>query len=121
MRAPRLRPGAACFARIVRSNLSDLFWTLAQMGAHQCSNGAPLEPGDLIATGTVSGPAEEARACLAEITMRGGAPIVLPDGSSRTMLDDGDTLTLRGRAMAEGFVPIGFGACSGAIAPARIA
>jgi fumarylacetoacetase len=105
--------------RIVRSNLSELYWTLAQMAAHQASNGAPLEAGDLIATGTVSGAADEARACLAEITMRGGAPIVLADGLTRTMLEDGDTLTLRGRAMAEGYVPIGFGACSGTIQPAR--
>jgi fumarylacetoacetase len=106
-------------ARIVRSNLAELFWTLAQMVAHQASNGAPLEAGDLIATGTVSGAAEEARACLAEITLRGGAPIELPDGSKRTMLEDGDTLTLRGRAVAEGYVSIGFGACAGTIQPAR--
>jgi fumarylacetoacetase len=105
--------------RIVRSNLRELYWTLAQMVAHQASNGAPLEAGDLIATGTVSGAADEARGCLAEITMRGGAPIVLADGTARNMLEDGDTLTLRGRAMAEGYVPIGFGACSGTIHPAR--
>jgi len=105
--------------RIVRSNLSELYWTLAQMTAHQASNGAPLESGDLIATGTVSGAADEARGCLAEITMRGGAPIELPGGSTRTMLEDGDTLTLRGRAMAEGFVSIGFGPCSGTIHPAK--
>ncbi len=104
--------------RIVRSDLGDLYWTLAQMAAHQASNGAPLEAGDLIATGTVSGAADEARACLAEITLRGGAPVVLADGSTRTMLEDGDTLTLRGRAQAEGRVPIGFGACSGTIHPA---
>jgi fumarylacetoacetase len=105
--------------RIVRSNLKELYWTLAQMVAHQASNGAPLEPGDLVATGTVSGASEEARACLAEITWRGGAPIALPDGTNRNWLEDGDTLALRGRAMAEGFVPIGFGACSGTIQPAR--
>lgn len=105
---------------IVRSNLAELFWTLAQMVAHQASNGAPLEAGDLIATGTVSGAAEEARACLAEITLRGGEPIELPDGSTRTMLEDGDTLTLRGRAIAEGYVPIGFGECSGTILPAKV-
>jgi fumarylacetoacetase len=105
--------------RIVRSNLTDLYWTLAQMVAHQASNGAPLEAGDLIATGTVSGPDDEARGCLAEITIRGGAPIVLAEGVTRTMLEDGDTLTLRGRAMGDGYVPIGFGACSGTIHPAR--
>jgi len=114
-----LATAAGASARIVRSNLADLFWTLAQMVAHQASNGAPLECGDLIATGTVSGPAEEARACLAEITLRGGSPIILPDGSSRSMLEDGDTLTLRGRALAEGYVPIGFGPCAGTILSAR--
>jgi fumarylacetoacetase len=107
--------------RIVRSNLAELFWTLAQMVAHQASNGAPLESGDLVATGTVSGAAEEARACLAEITLRGGAPIELPDGSIRTMLEDGDTLSLSGRAVADGYVSIGFGACSGTIHPAKSA
>ncbi|OJY67181.1 MAG: fumarylacetoacetase [Sphingobium sp. 66-54] len=106
-------------ARIVRTNLKELFWTLGQMVAHQASNGAPLERGDLVATGTVSGVAEEARACLAEITMRGGSIIELPDGSRRTMLEDGDTLTLRGRAQTQGYVPIGFGDCSGTISPAR--
>jgi fumarylacetoacetase len=106
--------------RIVRSNLAELYWTLAQMVAHQASNGSPLECGDLIATGTVSGAADEARACLAEITLRGGETITLPDGSTRKWLEEGDTLTLRGRAMADGFVPIGFGKCSGTILPARV-
>lgn len=105
--------------RIVRSNLNELFWTLAQMVAHQASNGAPLDAGDLVATGTVSGAAEEARACMVEITQRGTTPITLPGGASRTMLEDGDTLSLRGRAVADGYVPIGFGECSGTIHPAR--
>jgi fumarylacetoacetase len=104
--------------RIVESNLAELFWTLAQMAAHQASNGAPLEAGDLIATGTVSGADEAARGCLAEITFRGGETIVLPDGSTRKQLEDGDTLAIRGRAVAEGYVPIGFGECTGTIQPA---
>ncbi len=104
---------------IVRTNVAELFWTLAQMVAHQASGGAPLEAGDLIATGTVSGAAEEARACLVEITKLGKEPLVLPDGTKRVMLEDGDTLSLRGRAKADGYVPIGFGPCSGTITPAR--
>jgi fumarylacetoacetase len=114
-----LKTAAGTAARIVRTNLKDLFWTLAQMVAHQASNGAPIEAADLIATGTVSGPMEEARACLAEITLRGGQPIRMPDGSTRTMLEDGDELSLTGRATARGAVPIGFGPCSGVILPAR--
>lgn len=113
-----LANAAGSARRIVRSNLAELYWTLAQMVAHQASNGAPLETGDLIATGTVSGASEEARACLAEITLRGGETIELPDGSKRKQLEDGDTLTIRGRAVAEGFVAIGFGECSGTIHPA---
>jgi fumarylacetoacetase len=113
-----LANAAGSAKQIVSSNLAELFWTLAQMVAHQASNGSPLEAGDLIATGTVSGAADEARACLAEITLRGGETIELPDGSTRKQLEDGDTLTIRGRAMAEGFVPIGFGECSGTIHPA---
>jgi fumarylacetoacetase len=108
-------------ATIVRTNLAELFWTLAQMVAHQASGGAPLETGDLIATGTVSGAADEARACLVEITRLGKEPLTLPDGTKRVMLEDGDTVTLRGRAMADGYVPIGFGPCSGTVMPARAA
>jgi fumarylacetoacetase len=107
--------------RIVRTNVAELFWTLAQMVAHQASGGAPLEVGDLIATGTVSGAADEARACLVEITRLGQEPLTLPDGTRRVMLEDGDTLTLRGRAKADGYVPIGFGPCSGTVVPARVA
>lgn len=105
--------------RIVRTNTCDLYWTLAQMVAHQTSNGAPIETGDLIATGTVSGPEDESRACLAEITLGDAAPIVLADGSTRKMLADGDTLSIHGRAVRDGFVPIGFGECAGTILPAR--
>jgi fumarylacetoacetase len=105
--------------QIVRTNLKELFWTLAQMVAHQASNGSPVERGDLVATGTVSGAADDAKACLAEITMRGGVSIDLPDGTKRDWLEDGDSLTLRGRAMAEGYVTIGFGDCTGTIQPAR--
>jgi fumarylacetoacetase len=108
-------------ATIVRTNASELFWTLAQMVAHQASGGAPLETGDLIATGTVSGAADEARACLVEITRLGQEPLTLPDGTKRVMLEDGDTLTLRGKARANGSVPIGFGPCSGTVVPAKVA
>jgi fumarylacetoacetase len=106
---------------IVRTNVRELFWTLAQMVTHQASGGAPLETGDLIATGTVSGAADEARACLVEITRMGAEPLTLPDGTQRVMLEDGDTLSLHGKAKADGYVSIGFGDCSGTVMPARAA
>jgi fumarylacetoacetase len=108
-------------ATIVRTNVAELFWTLAQMVAHQASGGAPIETGDLIATGTVSGAADEARACLVEITRLGQEPLTLPDGTKRVMLEDGDTLTLRGKAKTDGYVAIGFGPCSGTVVPAKVA
>ncbi|MXO71813.1 fumarylacetoacetate hydrolase family protein [Alteraurantiacibacter buctensis] len=106
-------------AQIVRTNVAELFWTLAQMVTHQASGGAPLENADLIATGTVSGAADEARACLVELTGLGKNPITLPDGATRVMLEDGDTLSIKGRALADSFVSIGFGECTGTIIPAR--
>jgi len=106
--------------RIATTGFETMFWTLAQMVAHQASSGAPLELGDLMGSGTVSGPADDARACLAEYNERGTRPVIFPDGSKRSWLEDGDTLTLRAKAHAEGFVPIGFGDCAGTVAPAVV-
>lgn len=114
-----LTSAAGVAATIVRTNARTLYWTFAQMIAHQASNGAPLERGDLVATGTVSGGGDESRACLAEATKLGSAPLELPDGELRAWLADGDTLTLKGQAQAPGFVSIGFGDCRGTIHPAR--
>jgi fumarylacetoacetase len=97
------------------SNLRDLYWTLAQMLAHHSSNGCNLRPGDLIASGTVSGEAKEARGCLLERTWRGSEPLSLPSGETRRFLEDGDEVTLRGRCEREGFAAIGFGECRGEI------
>lgn len=106
-------------ARIVHTNFSHLYWTFAQMLAHHTSNGCNMRPGDLIASGTVSGPEPEGRACLAEINRRGTRPLELPGGATRMWLEDGDELTIRGRAVKEGHVPIGFGECAGRIACAN--
>ncbi len=106
-------------ARIVATNLRHLYWTFAQMLAHQTSNGCNVQPGDLLASGTVSGPEPEGRACLAEINQRGTKSIELPGGLSRLWLEDGDELTIKGRAVREGYVSIGFGQCVGQIRPIR--
>jgi len=100
------------------SNARDLYWTLAQMVAHHSSNGCNLRPGDLIASGTVSGPTPEQRGCLLERTWRGSEPLALPGGEARRFLEDGDEVILRGRGEREGFAAIGFGECRGVVAAA---
>jgi fumarylacetoacetase len=92
-----------------------MFWTTAQMLTHQTSNGCNVSPGDLIASGTVSGPENESRACLAEINERGKVPLHLPNGETRLWLDDGDEISFAGRAHRDGFIDIGFGECAGRI------
>jgi fumarylacetoacetase len=100
---------------ISRGYFKDLYWTLAQMVAHHASNGCPLRPGDLIASGTVSGPEKENRGCLLERTWRGTEPLQLPSGETRTFLEDGDEVIFKGYCVREGFARIGLGSCSGIV------
>lgn len=104
--------------RIVRTDFRHIYWTLAQMLAHHTSNGCNMQAGDLLASGTTSGPEPDAKACLAEINQRGTRSIELPGGERRMWLEDGDELRIRGRAHRDGFVSIGFGACDGRVVPA---
>ena len=102
-----------------RSNLKDLYWTIAQMLTHHASNGCNMRPGDLIATGTVSGRGKSERGCLLELTWRGTEPVELPNGETRRFLEDGDEVIMRGSCEREGFRRIGFGECRGVILPAN--
>lgn len=102
--------------RICRSNFRHMYWTPAQMLAHHSSNGCSFAAGDLIGSGTCSGPEIEAAACLAEKLL--GGEWTLPGGEPRAWLEDGDTVTLRGRAEAPSWVSVGFGAASGTVLPA---
>jgi fumarylacetoacetase len=106
---------------ISRGSFGHMYWTLAQMVAHHASNGCPLMPGDLIASGTVSGPEEENRGCLLERTWKGSKPLNLSSGESRQFLQDGDEIMLRGYCQRDGFVRVGFGPCEGRVLPARSA
>jgi fumarylacetoacetase len=101
--------------RLSASNARDLYWTPAQLLTHHTSNGCNLRPGDLLATGTVSGESPSARGCLLELTSRGAEPIELPDGGRRAFLEDGDEVILVGRCDREGFRSIGFGECRGTV------
>ncbi len=105
--------------QISRGYFKDLYWTLAQMVAHHTSNGCPLRPGDLIASGTVSGPDKENRGCLLERTWRGSEPLQFPSGENRTFLEDGDEVIFKGYCTREGYARIGLGTCHGVIETAR--
>ncbi len=105
--------------RISLGNLRDLYWTPAQMLAHHASNGCNLRPGDLLATGTVSGPTPGSVGCLLERTRRGAEPFTLPNGEQRKFLEDGDEVVIRAWCEREGLARIGFGECRGVVLPAH--
>jgi fumarylacetoacetase len=86
---------------------------------HHASNGCNLQPGDLIGTGTLSTDAATGLGSLLEISGGGKQPVTLPNGETRSFLDDGDELTLSARCVAGGAVTIGFGSCTGRVLPAR--
>jgi fumarylacetoacetase len=115
----KMRASGEAPFRISRGNLSDLYWTPAQMLTHHASNGCNLRPGDLLATGTVSGPTPESVGSLLERTKRGAEPLILPNGEQRKFLEDGDEVTLKGWCEREGVTRIGFGECRGLVMPAR--
>jgi fumarylacetoacetase len=104
---------------VSRGSFADMFWTLDQLLAHHTSTGCNLRPGDLLASGTVSGPTEDSRGCLLERTWRGTRPFALTDGTERRFLQDGDEVTLTGWASLGGRPRIGLGRCTGIIQPAR--
>jgi fumarylacetoacetase len=97
---------------------SSMYWTLGQLVVHHTSNGCNLRPGDLLASGTVSGPTKDSRGCLLELTWRGTEPLALPTGEARRFLEDGDEVIMRGRCEREGFRSIGFGECRGVVSEA---
>jgi fumarylacetoacetase len=115
-RAMRER-GVAAY-RVSGGNLRDLYWSLRQIVTHHASNGCNLRTGDLLATGTVSGPEEGSEGCLLELKHR-PLPLRLPSGEERVFLEDGDRVTFRAYACREGLPRIGFGECVGVIAKAE--
>ena len=104
---------------IATTSSRHLYWTIFQMVAHHTVNGCNLRSGDLIATGTVSGPTPSEVGSLLELTANGARPFCLPDGDERTFLQDGDEVILRARCSREGYRTIGFGEARGIIEPAR--
>jgi fumarylacetoacetase len=103
--------------RIAATTFADMYWTFAQQLAHITVNGATTRTGDLYGSGTVSGPTPGERGSLIELTWRGAEPITLADGTTRTFLRDGDTVSLRGWCGGDGRTRIGFGEATGTICP----
>ena len=99
---------------ITQTNFQNLYWSVSQQLAHHTVGGCNLQPGDLLASGTISGEAEESRGCMLELTWRGANPLKLPGGEERKWLEDGDTLSITGWCQGDGF-RVGFGEVSGKI------
>jgi len=108
-------PGTETPVTISRTNFSGMYWTMAQQLAHATVNGTNVRPGDLYASGTVSGADPGSYGSLIELTWGGERPITLPDGSERRFLADGDTVILRGWCRRPGLPTIGFGECVGTV------
>ncbi len=119
LQTEKMRDGQQEPFLLSRSNTKDLYWTIGQMLTHHASNGCNLQTGDLMATGTVSGNAKDARGCLLELTWRGTEPIQLPNGETRRFLEDGDEVIMKGFCEREGYRRIGFGTCRGVVHPAE--
>lgn len=99
---------------ITRTNFRNLYWSIAQQLAHHTVNSCNLQPGDLLASGTISGPTEDSRGCMLELTWRGTNPLQLSSGETRKWLEDGDTLSITGWCQGDGY-RIGFGEVNGRI------
>ncbi len=119
IRTERMRQQNAEAARLSSGNFKEMYWTMAQMLAHHASNGCNLRPGDLLASGTVSG--AKSHGCLLELTVGGVQAIDLPGGEKRRFLEDGDEIILRGFCQKQGYARIGFGECRGVVQPAAAA
>ena len=100
-----------------RSNLRNLYWSISQLITHHTSNGCNLRAGDLLATGTVSGPDAGSEGCLLE-KRHDAKTLRLPSGEERTYLEDGDRVVMRAYAQRPGLPRIGFGECSGTVSGA---
>ena len=112
-----IQPGDAAPAVVCRSNMRHLYWSMAQQLAHHTVNGCNIRVGDLMASGTISGPAPGTYGSMLELSWGGQQPVPIVDGSTRTFLQDGDTVVIRGWSEKPG-MRVGFGEVSGKILPA---
>ena len=115
--AVTLAPEGKPATTIARTNYKEMYYSAAQQLAHHTTSGCPMNVGDLLGSGTISGPTRDSRGSLLELSWGGKEPITLDTGETRSFLEDGDTLTLTGTAQGDGY-SIGFGICTGTLLPA---
>ncbi|WP_331607729.1 fumarylacetoacetase [Povalibacter sp.] len=115
LQTAQMRAAGIAPQRLSRGPMSVMYWTVAQLVAHHTCNGCNLRPGDLLGTGTLSGPDATSLGCLMEISSGGRTPIELPGGEQRTFLQEGDRLVMTAYAEAPGRARIGFGECAGEV------
>ncbi|MDH0851933.1 MULTISPECIES: fumarylacetoacetase [Delftia] len=115
----RMRAEGQAAQQITHTSYRHAYWTMAQLLAHHSVNGCDLQPGDLLGTGTLSGPTATEAGALLELTEGGKKPVALANGESRTFLQDGDAVILRGWCEKPGAARIGFGECRATVLPAR--
>jgi fumarylacetoacetase len=115
LRTTKMRDKGDKAVTMSRGSFRDMYWTVAQMLTHHASNGCNLRPGDLLASGTVSGRSKDSRGCLLELTWRGAEPISLPTGETRKFLEDGDEVIFTGYCEKESYPRIGLGECRGEV------
>ena len=124
LQSEKMRQGGVAATRISKGNFKHMYWTVAQMLVHHASNGCNLQVGDLLGSGTISGPEKGSRGCLLELTWDGHGeggkpkprtPVQLPGSETRTFLQDGDEVIMKAYAEREGFRRIGFGECRGRV------
>lgn len=114
----KMRSAGEDAVELSQSNFTDSYWTVAQMVAHHTVNGCNLQPGDMFGSGTQSGPNPEQAGSLLELSNAGAEPISLPNGESRTFLEDGDNVIMSGWCEKEGYARIGFGFVEAKVLPA---
>ena len=118
IQSAQMRAAGSAPHRISRSNFRHSYWTVSQLVTHHTVNGCNLETGDLLGSGTQSGPAADEAGSLLELTVNGKQPLTLPSGETRGFLADGDRLTLRGWCEKPGHARVGFGEAAGTVLPA---
>jgi fumarylacetoacetase len=114
LRTPQMNAPAS----ICRTNFKYMYWSSVQQLVHHASSGCAMNIGDLLGSGTISGPAKQQRGSLLEISWNGSEPLELPGGNKRTFLEDGDSLAMRGWCQGDGY-RVGFGEVEGTVLPAE--